>query len=851
MTFSLRVRPDWVAALGALALMAQAGHAVAGTSLQVPIGPRAIAMGGAFSSIADDAEALFWNPAGLPWIGHQEIAATHANLFGSDIQDNYAAFVLPLTRLQAAAVDWYRSGFSDEELVFGENRIDVSYGRKLSPLPISLGASIKYLTRSTELDAVSVRRGTGAGLDFGILAQPLPGIRLGVVAQDAFDTKLAYSQGQGTVVAYPRTLRVGASYAPLRNALLAADLDDRLHVGAEYTPIQALSIRAGVQDDGSGPDGLLWSFGTGIRWNIFRFDYAYQDHPTLGGTSHFGLGLSFNFNPSQIRIEEAKGNAIYTSFYKRYAREPFGTMKVRNLSDQPIEAQLRVFVPNLMTTPSTQTIVLRPRVVNEVPMTAVLSDEALAQVGDRPVQVQLSATYQSLHLPRTEKATARCVAYAPGAIDWSQGVDQAAAFVTTRDPAVETIAREATRTVALLDTGTFGTRNVDFAAALFDALSTLGIAYVPDPNHPYETVSGTPKAVDTVSYPRETLARRTGDCDDTSVLYAALLQNVGIRAELVDVPGHLFVLASTGVHERNRLALGLDESRYITYDEEIWIPVETTALGKGFSEAWREGMDTYQSFDSRDRLQLVDITDAQSKYEPAELPGAGTLPALDTDQLRARLTSDLHEIVSWREQYMDSRYKATREGLEETPDALNEIAHVYFLAGKLEESRGALEKALVKEPASARTLNNLGNVEAASGAMDKAAQRYASALEAEKSDGGVWLNLGLTSYVRGDSAHTEEALERGVELSGGYEGACTLLGIPVDETATREGRKKMTSMEARALLKAAIAKVPARGATPGGPNPPPKVSEPARRWTSRTAGSRGELELTDVLYWKK
>jgi tetratricopeptide (TPR) repeat protein len=279
--------------------------------------------------------------------------------------------------------------------------------------------------------------------------------------------------------------------------------------------------------------------------------------------------------------------------------------------------------------------------------------------------------------------------------------------------------------------------------------------------------------------------------------------------------------------------------------------VETTALGKGFSEAWREGMDTYQSFDSRDRLQLVDITDAQSKYEPAELPGAGALPALDTDQLRTRLTSDLHEIVSWREQYMDSRYKATREGLEETPDALNEIAHVYFLAGKLDESRGALEKALAKEPTSARTLNNLGNVEAASGAMDQAAQRYASALEADKSDGGVWLNLGLTSYVRGDSARTEEALERGVDLSGGYEGACALLGIPVDETATREGKKKMTSMEARALLKAAIAKVPARGASPGGAIPPPKVSEPTRRWTSRTAGSRGELELTDVLYWKK
>src|SRR5262249_13199108 len=154
--------------------------------------------------------------------------------------------------------------------------------------------------------------------------------------------------------------------------------------------------------------------------------------------------------------------------------------------------------------------------------------------------IQVSTTYQSLHLPRTEKTTARCVAYAPGAIDWSLGVDQAAAFVTTRDPVVATVAREATRTVALMDAGTFGNRNVAFPSALCEALGRMGIAYVPDPNNPYETVSGATKAVDTVSYPRQTLARRTGDCDDTSVLYAALLENVGIRTELVDVPGHLF-----------------------------------------------------------------------------------------------------------------------------------------------------------------------------------------------------------------------------------------------------------------------------------------------------------------------
>jgi len=840
-----------VASFASFILAGFPGPTQAGPSLQVPIGPRAIAMGGAFSSIADDAEALYWNPAGLPWIGHQEITGTHANLFGSDIQDNYAAFVLPLTRQDAAAVDWYRSGFNDTELDFGENRIDLSYGRKVLPF-LSAGATVKYLTRNTNLDGVSVRSGKGAGLDFGLIATPFDRLRLGVVAQDAFDTKLSYSQGEGTVVAYPRTLRVGASYSPIHNAIVAADLDDRLHVGAEYAPLDAIALRAGVQDDGSGPDGLTWSAGTGIRWNIVRFDYAYVDHPTLGGTSHFGLGLAFNFNPSQIRIEKAEAHDIYTSLYKRYAREPFGTLRVRNLDDQPIEAQLSVFVPRLMTTPSTQKIVLRPRATQEVPITGVFPPQTLSQIGDLPVQVQVSTTYQSLHLPRTEKATARFIAYGPGAIDWSQGVEQAAAFVTTHDAAVDAVAREATRTVALMETGTFGNRNVDFAAALFDALGTMGIAYVPDPNNPYESISGTPKAVDTVSYPRETLKRRTGDCDDTSVLLAALLGNVGIRTELVDVPGHLFVLASTGVHERNRLALGLDESRYIVHDEELWIPIETTALGKGFPEAWKSGMDSYTSWASRDRVALVDITDAQSRYAPAELPGSAEIPQLDGKAFEARLTRDLGELATWRSDFMESRYKDTRQGLETTPAALSEVAHMYFFAGKMDEARQALEQALAKEPGSPAVLNNLGNVEAAQGELAKAADHYSQALVTDKSDAGVWLNLGLARYAAGDSTGSDEALARGVELSGGYDAACALLGLPIGETSTREGTKKMSAEEARQLLKAALRKVPA-GSVRGQANAMPKSSEPARRWTSRIAAGRGadRVELSDLLYWKK
>jgi len=38
---------------------------VAAPFLQIPVGARAVAMGGAFVSVANDATALYWNAAGI------------------------------------------------------------------------------------------------------------------------------------------------------------------------------------------------------------------------------------------------------------------------------------------------------------------------------------------------------------------------------------------------------------------------------------------------------------------------------------------------------------------------------------------------------------------------------------------------------------------------------------------------------------------------------------------------------------------------------------------------------------------------------------------------------------------
>src|SRR5262249_34019326 len=365
---------------------------------------------------------------------------------------------------------------------------------------------------------------------------------------------------------------------------------------------------------------------------------------------------------------------------------------------------------------------------------------------------------------------------------------------------------------------------------IFDALGTLGITYVSDPNNPYSTIAETPEAVDAVSYPRETLARRTGDCDDTTVLLAALLGNVGISTQFVDVPGHLFLLVDTGIHERNRLSLAVDESRYVVADDEVWIPLETTAIKEGFPRAWEIGAEAYASWSRRGKLALASVQEAQTRFEPAEVSGDAAGPQVEEGVGARRGADDVKASTRWNDDYWASRYGASAAE-PVSPAALNELAHVYFLAGRLDEARAKLEDALPRGTNPARTENNLGDILAAQGDLTGALAHYASAVATEDESAGPWLNLGLVRYASGDTSGAEEPLSKGLQRSGSYTEACRLLGLEPGVAADRQGTEKMSAEEARQLLKDALKRIP-RGGRPASARPDSlrTTKESAPKW---------------------
>jgi len=136
-------------------------------------------------------------------------------------------------------------------------------------------------------------------------------------------------------------------------------------------------------------------------------------------------------------------------------------------------------------------------------------------------------------------------------------------------------------------------RNFYSAAHLFDALSELGIRYHSDPLIPFYRD-------DRVQYAYETLELKSGDCDDLVVLYASLLESVGINSAFVEVRdpeaelAHVYLMFNSGIIAQDGHLISSNDKRYVLRENSIgqktvWIPVETTILEDGFEEAWKSG----------------------------------------------------------------------------------------------------------------------------------------------------------------------------------------------------------------------------------------------------------------------
>ena len=181
-----------------------------------------------------------------------------------------------------------------------------------------------------------------------------------------------------------------------------------------------------------------------------------------------------------------------------------------------------------------------------MPLRIELSDRALDLEKTESRQLRLTLQYNLAGERKESESTHAVTVIEKHGMIWEEP-ERIGLYVTHLDEAVERFARDTVRGFREDERGAIVYDNLLRAMELFDALAARGVRYVPDPGNPFGGIIPGRPVLDTVRLPRETLRLRTGDCDDLAVLYAALLENIGIDTALVDVYDHVFVMFDTGL----------------------------------------------------------------------------------------------------------------------------------------------------------------------------------------------------------------------------------------------------------------------------------------------------------------
>lgn len=305
--------------------------------LEFGVGARARAMGNAFVSIADDATALYWNPAGIA-----SAKKTTAQFFHlpwvADIRFNFAAVIIPIQRngvlgLSATSITM------DDMIVrtvalpegtgekFGSNdlALGISYGRRFTD-SFSLGLNMKFIQQHIYHMSASTM-----AIDIGSLfITRNRNIRIGMNVSN-FGEKLQL-EGKDTRITHdidenltgnndridghldtwkwplPLIFRVGMSTNLLKSGphIFTVSIDavhpnnnvEYVNAGIEYAWRKKVFLRAGQSTLFVDNVEQGFSIGGGVRHQLMKnvninLDYVNQSFGVFNSISGFSLSLTF------------------------------------------------------------------------------------------------------------------------------------------------------------------------------------------------------------------------------------------------------------------------------------------------------------------------------------------------------------------------------------------------------------------------------------------------------------------------------------------------------------------------------------------------------------------------------
>lgn len=320
-------------------VFAQVGGAAV-VFLQIEPDSRSAAMGNAGVALADNANALFWNPAGLAFQSGMELSITHSPWlpeFNAGLFYDYlvAKYNVPGWGTFGAHVTYLNLGEhearDEQNNPLGTFRshdvaVGASYGTKIgSRLGVGTGLRLIYsnLAPGQVVGAQETKAGISVGFDAAVLYR-IPGIRLGSIDSEFsvggnlnnMGPTIQYSDGpQADPI--PTNFRFGWAYKMKfdeYNSLTIANDFNKLLIDRDSTGVtpwyqaivsgwRAIDVNTGSQTNPKYESlGIVdqLTIGVGLEYwynNLFAFRTGFfHEHPYNGDRQFLTLGAGIRYN---------------------------------------------------------------------------------------------------------------------------------------------------------------------------------------------------------------------------------------------------------------------------------------------------------------------------------------------------------------------------------------------------------------------------------------------------------------------------------------------------------------------------------------------------------------------------
>jgi len=316
--------------------------------LKIAPGGRPTGMGEAFVAMADEASAVWWNPAGLGFLQQKQFTAMYTRWLPqfklSDLYYSYLAYIHDVPEWGTFGTNVIFLNLGETERRDESNRslgtfssfelaVSGAYGAKVNE-DLTMGVGLKLVYSNLSPFGAGAEKGTGrataVAADIGVLykATFLRGLSMGASLSN-MGPKVAYID-RAQADPLPTNLKMGVAYHVIdqefNKLTVVTDLNKELvvrhsdgtsdefyqamftawgdgdlvkstiwNVGAEYWYGALVGLRAGYWNDDLGKVFPI-TFGVSLQYSVYRFDFSYlnagQNHP-LSDTMRYSLSVAF------------------------------------------------------------------------------------------------------------------------------------------------------------------------------------------------------------------------------------------------------------------------------------------------------------------------------------------------------------------------------------------------------------------------------------------------------------------------------------------------------------------------------------------------------------------------------